>query len=319
MSGNHLLPESDDPLASLEKKLQLVRDFVTAVAKDFKHGLYLYGEGGMGKSFTVLDQLKRLEAPYKSFNGRMTAKGLFLALGSAPEAIHVLEDMERLTKDADAQGVLRSALWAQPGEDRVVTWTTATDGPQRFVFRGGVILISNRRLADMPELRALATRIEVHRLDVTEAELTAQMRHLAGQGYRQQGKLVLGPDECLLVTEQLLRECRAAGCRLDLRLQQKSFLTYLQWQSEHSHCDWRDLLAASVREATYHFRHDTNPLPREARLAQKRNVLRAILRQTDDPEEQQERYAKETGASRADFYRRKREVQGGEFEEADAA
>ena len=92
------------------------------------------------------------------------------------------------------------------------------DGPQRFVFRGGLILISNRPLADLPELRALATRIEVHRLDVTEAELTALMRDLARKGYRQQDKLVIGPEECLQVTEHLLKECRAAGCPLDLRL-----------------------------------------------------------------------------------------------------
>ena len=32
----------------------------------------------------------------------------------ALDAIHVLEDMERLTKDADAQGVLHSALSARP-------------------------------------------------------------------------------------------------------------------------------------------------------------------------------------------------------------
>jgi len=204
MSDNLLIPGGDNPLASLEKKLQLVRDFVTAVAKGFKNGLFLYGSGGMGKSFTVLGQLKKLEAPYQLFNGRMTAKGLFLALGAAPDAIHVLEDMERLTKDADAQGVLRSALWAQPGDDRLVTWTTATDGKQRYVFRGGLILISNRPLADLPELRALATRIEVHRLEVSEAELTAKMRELAGGGYRPQGKELLGPDECRQVTEHLL-------------------------------------------------------------------------------------------------------------------
>src|SRR6185312_729738 len=100
----------------------------------------------------------------------MTAKGLFLAMKHSPDAVHVLEDMERLTKDADAQGVLRSALWTQPGHDRVVTWTTATEGSQRFIFRGGLILISNRPLANMPELLALATRIEVHQLEVTDAE-----------------------------------------------------------------------------------------------------------------------------------------------------
>src|ERR1700685_2053616 len=95
---------------SLAKKLYLVRDHVTAVARGYKTGSYLYGSGGVGKSFTVLRHLESLGVPYQLFNSRMTAKGLFLALKSAPDAIHVLEDMERLTKDPDAQGVLRSAM-----------------------------------------------------------------------------------------------------------------------------------------------------------------------------------------------------------------
>ena len=65
-------------------------------------------------------------------------------------------------------------------------------------------MISNRPLADMPELRALATRIEVHRFDASEAELTAFMRHLASLGYWHKDKLVLEPEECLEVTEFLL-------------------------------------------------------------------------------------------------------------------
>lgn len=299
-------------------KYHLLRDLATAVAKGFKSGLYLYGAGGVGKSYTVLRHLDELKAPFHLFNGRMTGKGLFLALGAAPDTVHVLEDMERLTKDPDAQGVLRSALWAQPGHDRLVTWTTATDGARRFVFRGGLILISNRPLDNLPELRALATRIEVHRLDVTEAEQAAQMRRLARQGYSQNGKVVLEPDECHQVTEHLLRECRAAGCPLDLRLQQKSYQTYRQWRSDHSHCHWQDLVAASVREATYHFRHETNPLPREARLARRRNVLRAIFRQEEDTKEQQRLYEEQTGASRADFYRRKYEIESGDFDATDS-
>ena len=49
------LPEgSEYALVSLEKKLQLLRDLVTAVVKSFKNGLFLYGGGGMGKSYNVL-------------------------------------------------------------------------------------------------------------------------------------------------------------------------------------------------------------------------------------------------------------------------
>jgi hypothetical protein len=301
-------------LDSLGKKQHLVRDYVTAVARGYKTGCYLYGPGGMGKSYTVLRHLESLDVPYQLFNSRMTAKGLFLTLQRAPDAIHVMEDMERVTKDPDAQGVLRSALWAQPGHDRLVTWTTATDGPQRFAFRGGLILISNRPLADLPELRALATRIEVHRLEATDAELAALMRELAGKGYRLDGKVDIGPEECLQVTEYLLKECRVAGCPLDLRLQQKAFQSYLQYAADCSVSHWEDLVAASVREATCHFRHEPNTASPEARKAQRRNVIREIIAGGADAKEQEQLYTQRTKASRADFFRRKREVESGEFD-----
>jgi hypothetical protein len=81
----------------------------------------------------VLQHLGYLQANYQLYNSRMTGKGLYNALEKAPSAIHVLEDMERITKDPDAQGVLRSAGWSQPGHDRVVTWTTGTEGKKTFL------------------------------------------------------------------------------------------------------------------------------------------------------------------------------------------
>jgi hypothetical protein len=265
-----------------------------------------------------LRHLESLDVLYQLFNSRMTAKGLFQTLFNAPDAIHVLEDMERLTKDPDAQGVLRSALWAQPKHERVVTWTTASD-PMRFVFRGGLIMVSNRPLADLPELRALATRIEVHRLEVTEAELMALMRELATKGHCLQDKLVIAPEECMKVTEYLLKECRSAGCPLDLRLQQKAFQSYLQFAGDCSVSHWEDLVAASVREATCHFKHEVNTSSPEAKKAKRRNVVREIIGAVADAKEQERLYVEKTGASRADFFRRKREVESGEFNEADAA
>ncbi len=74
---------AQNALASLEKKLQMLRDLVTAVAKGFKTGLFLYGSGGVGKSYNVLRQLEKLEVGYQLFNGRMTAKGLFRAMKAA--------------------------------------------------------------------------------------------------------------------------------------------------------------------------------------------------------------------------------------------
>lgn len=314
-------PASGDQaaLASLERKLHLARDHTTAVFRGYKTGFYLYGAGGVGKSFTVLRHLHILDAPYKLFNSRMTAKGLYLALAAAPDVIHVLEDMERLTKDPDAQGVLRSALWSQPGHPRRVTWTTANkdkDGRESFEFRGGLILISNRPLADLPELRALATRIEVYHMDVTDAEISALMRDLASKGHCHEGR-TLGPDECREVTEHLLKECRAAGCPLDLRLQQKAFQTYLQCAADHAVTHWQDIVAASVREANCHFKHEPNTSSPEDRKTQRRNILRQLMAAGSDLKDQERLYMQKTGASRADYYRRKREVESGEFDQHD--
>src|SRR5262249_37214326 len=100
MNESRPAPDRDkEALGALEKKLHLVPDHVPAVARAYKTGYYLHGAGGMGKSYTVLRHLESLDVPYQLFNSRMTAKGLFLTLLKAPDAIHVFEDMERLTKD----------------------------------------------------------------------------------------------------------------------------------------------------------------------------------------------------------------------------
>jgi hypothetical protein len=309
-------PQQSDEIAmaELEQKLALVRDRVSAVALGLQTGFYLYGTGGIGKSYTVLTHLDQLEVSYKLFNSRMTGKGLFLALDRAPDAIHVLEDMERLTNDKDAQGVLRSALWAQDGRDREITWTTATGGQQRTTFRGGLILISNRPLEALPELRALATRIAVLRLEVTEAEATALMRDLAARGYEIDGKPALQPAEASKVTERLLRECRAAGCPLDLRLQVNCYRDYMQWESNQSHCGWKDLVASRVREAASHFKEGISSLSREERQALDRAVVRKILGETADVREQVRLYGERTGKSRTSFFRRKQEIDSREFD-----
>ena len=48
-----------------------------------------------------------------------------------------------------------------------------------------------------------------------------------------------------------------------MRLQQKSFRTYLQWELNSSNCHWQDLVATSVRQTAHHFRLEVNALSRE--------------------------------------------------------
>src|SRR5688500_5939015 len=100
-------------LASLELKLQLVRDRVRGVAEGYSNGLLLWGEGGTSKSYTVENALRDLAVSYKLTNSRLTARGLFDLLADYPDVVHVIEDAETLFDDKNAPGVLRSALWGQ--------------------------------------------------------------------------------------------------------------------------------------------------------------------------------------------------------------
>src|SRR5262245_3875243 len=95
---------NENALDSLETKLRLICDRVRSVAGGYAAGLYLWGEGGTSKSYTVEETLKEVKKPYKLSNSRRTGKGLFTLLGDFPDGIHVLEDVETLFADKNALG-----------------------------------------------------------------------------------------------------------------------------------------------------------------------------------------------------------------------
>jgi hypothetical protein len=313
MSHEPIAMKTDqEVLASLDRKLRLIDDRVTAVARGYQTGLYLCGAGGLGKSHSVYRQLQQLECDFRPFNSRMTALGLFRALENAPDSVHVLEDMERMVNDRDAQGVLRASLWSQGDHDRVVTWTTSA-GEQRIIFRGGIIMLANRPLGDLPELRALASRIAVHKLEISDAEMAAQIRRIAGQGWaRYQHRLE--PEQCLKVCEHVIAECRRVNCPLDLRLLDNACMDYLLWENGNANLHWMDLVATRIQQAAVHFRHEVSTLSREDRKSRERDLVRQILKETADTKDRERLWEERTGKRKTAFYYRKREVESREFD-----
>lgn len=310
---------SDAPqhLAQLEAKLQMVRDRVVSVAKGYTTGMYLHGEGGVGKSFTVVRELDRLRCDYQLFNSHMTGRGLYDQLKKLPGSVHVLEDMEPLFRDKSAPGVLRGALWATPREgtggrlERLVTWTIFGDA-DAFLFTGGLIIIGNRPIDDVPELRAVKTRIACLHLEVTRDEIQALMRRVAGEGYRH-GDLRLEPDACLDVCEFIIQQAALFHRPLDMRLLINSLNDRVQWEEHDSSCHWKDLVTARLREGPTALANEMVPHGREARKQQELAILAEIVAATPNPQEQLRGWEERTGKSRATFYRRMAEIGGYEF------
>jgi len=309
-----LSPEDQRHLAALAAKHRLVQDRIIAVIKGYATGLYLHGEGGLGKSFLVEEILRQQRIDYKPFNSRMSGRGLFDQLGLYPGAVHVLDDMETLFKDKGAQGVLRSALWAQrqPGKpgplERPVTWTTF--GQQlSFIFTGGIIVIANRPIDDVPELRAIKTRIACLHLEATVPEIRALMRQVAARGY-DHGGLQLESAACLEVCEFVITQAAALRRSLDMRMLINALADRVQWEEADAACHWQDLVAASLRESPAALRKGEEFLTRAARKQWERQVIAEILAKTSDAQERRRLWAERTGKSPAAWYRRLAELGG---------
>ena len=308
-----LSPQDLRHLTTLDAKLQIVRDRVASVALGRTTGFYLYGPGGCSKSYTVTKELERLEVPYRLFNSRMTGRGLYNALEDSPEAVHLLEDMEQLFRDSGARGVLRSALWSQPQEEktgpieRLVTWSTY-HMVHEFIFTGGIIMTANRPFPDLPELEAIRTRIAYMQLVVSDNELKALMRSIASKGYRQ-GNDRMDPEECWMVCEYVIEQCMGLNRALDIRLLVNGCQDYLQWTECQSGCHWRDLIAARVKQRPIMLEEAQGHGHREEQKRRELEIAAVIAAATKDRAERRLRWTEATGKSEQTLYRRLQELQ----------
>jgi hypothetical protein len=260
--------EDEAALESLEPKLELIRSRVGGVAQHYHTGFYLWGEGGTSKSYTVLEELKARRADFILHNSQMTGRGLVDELQRLPTSIHVLEDCESMLDDRRAWGVLRSALWSQSRKrppEREISWT-AFKTPIRFIFTGGVILIANRSLDNIPELRALGTRMAVLQFVATFAEVAALMRKVALQGY-DFGLDYVSPRECWEVAEFVIGRLRGLGRPLDMRVYVNGVRDYLQDKCGHSKVGWQDLIETRLRQATVFRERRADVVARERQIA----------------------------------------------------
>jgi hypothetical protein len=296
-------------LEKYESRLGLVRDLVRGVAEGWKTGLYLWGGGGTSKTHTVCEHLKQLGAHWKLTNSRLTGRGLFDLLDEYRDIVHVLEDMERLCLDANAAGVLRSALWAQKGEKdeqhrpRLVTWR-AHKTKLEVLFRGGIILIQNRPLDDLPELRALKTRIAYLHLQPTNEEIIAKMRAIAAEGYAH-GDGTLTPEECGEVCEHVVRRCLDTGRNLQIRVLINAFHDRLQDEAGHADSTWQDLVESQLLEEAMARPPATER--RAERIARERGIALEINQMALSSAEKQRLWTERTGNCGRGFWRRLRE------------
>ncbi len=264
------LDDADETaLESLHHKQVHLETAVLSLAERHDTGLFVFGEGGIGKSYMCEEKLKEIKAPYVLHNSRLTGRGLVDELAKAPDSIHWIEDAETLLSDKLAVGVIRSACWSQSQEKpmkREITWT-AHKTQIRVNFTGGILVVSNASLADtLPEIRAIKSRIRVLRLDVSTDEIVALMKTICQRGHLF-GQMGMTPDECWEVATFIRERLTVMRRSIDLRLLKHGFHDYLLHREHHTDLNWQEMLEARMAETATRYRGRKQQTMEEAAIA----------------------------------------------------
>jgi hypothetical protein len=182
----------EEDVFPINERFAIMEDYIDMVAHFQLASTIVTGEGGLGKSFTVMRTLSKNglrdvggmdtdDSPNRGFvvvKGFSTAKGLFRTLYENRNRIVVFDDADSVLRDVNAVNILKAAVDSY--DKRVVTWNAESsfggddDLPKSFEFKGGVIFISNMPKHKIPQ--ALRSRAMCADVSMTRSEVIERMR-----------------------------------------------------------------------------------------------------------------------------------------------
>ena len=204
-------PTHEQITFGINERFNFLADFVSMVASRDINSVIITGQGGLGKSFTVMQTLAKAGfspfempefsasddtedvemniAPYVGPNeyvvvkGYSTPKGLYRTLYENRNNIIVFDDCDSILENTTSTNLLKAALDSY--EKRVITWNSESpfggDGlPKSFEFKGGVIFISNLMMHKMPQ--AVMSRSMLADVTMSRTEIVTRMRTIVDEG-----------------------------------------------------------------------------------------------------------------------------------------
>ena len=177
----------------ITKRFEFVKQIVSMVAKKSVNSAIITGQGGLGKTHTVVKTLKdmglkditdlasfevggrvNIAKSFRLIKGFSTAKGLYRSLYEGNGMTLVFDDCDSILKDPVALNLLKSALDSY--SDRYINWNADIrddDLPRHFKFVGSIIFISNKDQESLDQ--AVRTRALCVDLTMTENQKIERM------------------------------------------------------------------------------------------------------------------------------------------------
>lgn len=236
----------------INQRFNFVERLVKMVAQNKTASAIITGDGGLGKSHTVMATLSTcgLEdisgidldgeaAPSGSYvvvKGYSTPKGLYRTLYENRNSIVVFDDCDSILKDPDAVNLLKGALDSY--ETRIISWNSMRPDdelPRSFQFSGGVVFISNRAMCSLDQ--ALKTRSMCVDLSMTLDQKLERMEVIMqDKDFLPGVKLTYKKDALALI-----RKLKGQAREISLR----TLISVAKIRAEND-ADWEDLATYSL-------------------------------------------------------------------------
>ena len=181
----------------INQRISFVEQMVDMIVQKTLPSAVITGEGGLGKSYTVLKSLEKngfknltdlsnfevgakvdRSKSYTVVKGYSTAKGLYRTLFENNGMVIVFDDCDSILKDDVAKNLLKGALDSY--SKRYISWNADMrddDLPRSFEFTGSIVFVSNMALEKIDQ--AIRTRSLVVDLSMTEGQKLERMEVIA--------------------------------------------------------------------------------------------------------------------------------------------
>ena len=179
----------------IDQRFDFVTDIVKMVASRKTPSAIITGDGGLGKTYSVVKALKdsglkdmteflsesdigavtMTDKMFTVIKGYSTAKALYRVLYENRNSVVVFDDCDSVLKDPDALNLLKGAL--DSFDKRFITWNAEMRDdqlPRLFQFKGGIIFISNMSPEKLDQ--ALKTRSMCMDVSMTLEQKIQRMR-----------------------------------------------------------------------------------------------------------------------------------------------
>lgn len=196
----------------IEEIYYVPKQFAKMVANRNSRGFILWGETGLGKSYSVIKAFREVGKSFAYLTGHITPLEFYQFLYEHKTEDIILDDVNILDSIINLN-MLKSALNENSG---LVSYNTSSNKlkvPSKFSFEGTITLLVNSKPRSSEDMRAVESRVLTYELKMGYKQKIKIIYELAKQDYRG-----LNQDDRNTIVEWIKKNTSSATENLNLRL-----------------------------------------------------------------------------------------------------